>query len=264
MGQCALDSIGTPQAGLVEQSAGHGAKAVRGHLAAGITATVAHANEAKESVALDLSGGITVVSDYRFRGVSNSDGMPAIQGFAEIAHRSGMYGGAWASTLPNESDYGHSEIDLYVGWSGALNPHISAKAELIYYLYPNARTIPGFASNSFEASVAFSATGGAVTPTVGVAYAWPQGALDGRSNTYVFAEAEAPIRHTPLSVKAHVGYTDGSYSISPSGHNLDWSLGVDLELPKGFLLGVQYVGIDRPRIESLSNDTVIFKIEKSF
>lgn len=233
-------------------------------LVVALTIPVAHADEAAESGKLDLLGGMTIVSDYRFRGVSNTDGMSAIQGYVEIAHPSGVYGGVWGSTLPNESDYGHSEIDLYAGWTGPLSERVSARAELIYYLYPNAKAISGFETNSLEASVSLSVKGGPITPTVGFAYAWPQKALDGRSNTYVFVEAEAPISSTPLSVKTHVGYTRGSYSIAPAGNNLDWSLGLDLKLPAGLSLGVQYVGIDRPKIESLSNDTIIFKVEKTF
>jgi uncharacterized protein (TIGR02001 family) len=222
------------------------------------------ANDGNQAAAFDVSGAIMAVSDYRFRGVSSSDGKPAIQAYAEVVHTSGVYGGIWSSSRSSASDYGPVEVDVYAGWSGALNPSISAKVELTYYLYPHEKTIPGFTTDSFETSLAFSATGGVIKPTIGVSYAWAQRSLGGRSNTYVFAEAEAPIPRTPFTTKAHLGYTHGSYSISADGSNLDWAFGVNFEVASGIVLGVEYVGIDKPKIERLSNDSVIFRIEKTF
>ena len=116
-------------------------------LVVALTIPVAHADEAAQSDKLDLSGGKTIVSDYRFRGGIKYDRMSAIQGYVEIAHPSGVYGGVWGSTFPNKSDYGHSEIDLYAGWTGPLSGRISARAELIYNFYPYAKAIPDFETN---------------------------------------------------------------------------------------------------------------------
>jgi hypothetical protein len=48
---------------------------------------------------ITISGGIAVVSDYRFRGVSLSDKDFAIQPTLTISHESGFYVGVWGSTI---------------------------------------------------------------------------------------------------------------------------------------------------------------------
>lgn len=47
-----------------------------------------------------VSGNVALVSDYRFRGVSQSDKEVALQGGATVTHESGVYAGAWASISP--------------------------------------------------------------------------------------------------------------------------------------------------------------------
>ena len=51
-----------------------------------------------------VSGSVSVVSDYRFRGVSLSDGDPAVQGALVFDHASGLYLGAFASTVRLAAD----------------------------------------------------------------------------------------------------------------------------------------------------------------
>lgn len=66
-----------------------------------------------------ITGSVSLVSDYRFRGVSLSDRGPALQGGIEIAH-SGWYAEAWASTL-RTSGGPSGELDLSVGKRGKVH-----------------------------------------------------------------------------------------------------------------------------------------------
>ncbi|MEN8675919.1 MAG: TorF family putative porin, partial [Alteriqipengyuania sp.] len=50
----------------------------------------------EEADAIEISGNVSLVSDYRFRGVSFSDEDIAIQGGIDLAHESGFYVGTWA------------------------------------------------------------------------------------------------------------------------------------------------------------------------
>ena len=54
---------------------------------------------AEEASAITINGAATLTSDYRFRGVSQSDEGMAVQGGITIGHESGFYVGAWGSNL---------------------------------------------------------------------------------------------------------------------------------------------------------------------
>ena len=45
----------------------------------------------------EITGNVSLTSDYKFRGISQSDESPAIQGGLDYAHDSGFYVGTWAS-----------------------------------------------------------------------------------------------------------------------------------------------------------------------
>ena len=90
------------------------------------SASIAHAQ---------LSGTVTVVSDYDFRGITQTAQDPALQGSIDWASDSGLYLGAWASNI----DFGNSfdadiEVDLYAGFSGGED--VAWDVGFIYYAYP--------------------------------------------------------------------------------------------------------------------------------
>lgn len=79
-----------------------------------------------------LSFNVGAVTDYRYRGISQSRLKPALQGGADFAHKSGFYVGTWASTIrwikdnsavaPATSVKGSLELDIYGGYKGSLGP----------------------------------------------------------------------------------------------------------------------------------------------
>jgi hypothetical protein len=62
-----------------------------------------------------LGGDVGLVSDYRYVGVSLSDGHPALQGSLRIEH-DGFYGTLWASALDRIGDPANSDIDVSAGY----------------------------------------------------------------------------------------------------------------------------------------------------
>lgn len=87
-----------------------------------------------------VSGNLSFVGDYRFRGVSQTYTQPAVQAGVEYASTIGAYGGAWGSNVSgNQFLNGASlEMDLYGGyrWTyGKLGLDLGAQ----YYWYPSAR-----------------------------------------------------------------------------------------------------------------------------
>lgn len=59
---------------------------------------------------------VTLVSEYSFRGVAQSDEGPALQGGVDWSHDSGFYIGSWASTVDfNDGDEANIELDIFAG-----------------------------------------------------------------------------------------------------------------------------------------------------
>lgn len=88
-----------------------------------------------------LTGNIALVSDYRFRGVSQSYRQPAIQGGFDYTHASGFYLGNWNSSVSsNTYNNGASlEVDLYGGYRFPVTRDLSGDVGVLHYLYPQAR-----------------------------------------------------------------------------------------------------------------------------
>jgi uncharacterized protein (TIGR02001 family) len=79
--------------------------------------------ESPEVAAFAVSSNVTLASEYVWRGVTQSNEDPAIQGGFDISHSSGLYIGTWASSLEFNSaktDAASTEIDIYAGYRGQL------------------------------------------------------------------------------------------------------------------------------------------------
>lgn len=103
-------------------------------------AGAAQAQESAAALAPTLSANLALVSDYRYRGISQTRLRPAIQAGADYAGASGWYAGAWASSISWTRDAGGSggvELDLYGGRRGELGAGVGYDAGLLAYAYPS-------------------------------------------------------------------------------------------------------------------------------
>lgn len=226
-------------------------------------ATPAFAQE-EETKAISVTGSVALVSDYRFRGVSQTDEEMAIQGGITATHESGAYAGVWASNLSGWGTFGGSnmELDLFAGYAIPVGGG-TLDVGLTWYMYPGGADNTDFA----EPYVKLSGTVGPAKLLAGVAYAPKQEALGNFSNTpqsagqkqdnlYLWGDASTGVPGTPLTVKAHLGYSDGNpglgpngTSVAPTGKYLDWMLGADVAVGP-LTLGVAYVDTDISKSES--------------
>ncbi len=80
------------------------------------------------------------VSDYYFRGITQTWHKPAIQGGVDVAHDSGWYLGAWGSNVSNNSYPGGSslEFDYYGGYNGKFSDDFGWTVGGHGYAYPGA------------------------------------------------------------------------------------------------------------------------------
>lgn len=95
-----------------------------------------------------------VVSDYMFRGLSQTWGGPAIQGGGDLTMKNGFAAGFWASSISHKSYPGGAmELDLYASYGANFNPDWSWRAGLIGVVYPGGgldKARPPLPSRSFD------------------------------------------------------------------------------------------------------------------
>lgn len=220
---------------------------------------------AQDDSGITISGNAAIVSEYRFRGVDMSGGDIAVQGGVDIGHASGIYIGTWGSSLDEDTvGYGHTELDVYAGWSTELDSGVSFDIGGIYYLYPNA------GAGDYDYVEAYASAGFGFGPgdlSVGIAYAPEQESLGDTDNLYVFADAGVGIPNTALSLSGHLGYTDGFLTYTDDSKAFDWSVGADYALTPNLSVGVAYVGAEgdfAPGDYDFTDDTVVFTLGTSF
>lgn len=223
---------------------------------------------------LALSANVALVSEYRFRGVDLSGGDIALQGGVDLGLPSGFYVGAWGSTLDDDTvGYGDMELDVFGGWTGDLGG-LTADVGVIGYLYPDA------GAGDYDYYEFYGSLGAGLGPasvTAGVAYAPSQDSLDfgagSDDNLYLYLDAGVGIPTTPLTVKAHVGYTDGSLTYTDDGDAMDYSLGVEAVVPgTPITVGAAYVALDDDITAAdvalgaydLADDAIVLSVSATF
>jgi uncharacterized protein (TIGR02001 family) len=121
-------------------------------IAAAVAAACAVPAFAQEAAApaspYTLTANVGVVSDYLFRGISQTAGKPAIQGGVDLSHESGLYVGTWLSSISWISDGIQAagsgdkkgsyptEIDVYAGFKNSFAQDFGYDVGVITYNYP--------------------------------------------------------------------------------------------------------------------------------
>ena len=222
-----------------------------GSMAAATPAFAADEEVAEEAEGpITISGGVAVVSDYRFRGVSLSDKDFAVQPTITVSHESGLYVGAWASNIaPNSGD--DVELDIYAGFAGG--DTVTYDLGATYYVYPGASAL-----NYVEFIGKTGTTVGPVTLGGVLAYAPSQDGTGNKDNVYVGGTAAFAIPNTPLTFNSSVGLEDGAFG----DNKIDWSLGVSASV-SGFTLGASYVDTNR-LVGGLGKAGAVFSVSYGF
>ena len=216
---------------------------------------------------ISVSGNITLVTDYRFRGVSYSAGDPAVQGGLDVSHESGFYVGTWASSLDVGPSYGELEVDIYAGYSREFSNGVTMDIGLLYYLYPTEDV--GANVNYFEpyASVGFAL--GPVSTSVGLAYAWEQDAIGDATISTSTRISRRQFEHAadrgrPSGIHRRVYAPPFQTGLSTDDTGFDYSIGASATVLRGLSLGVSYVGVDRPSVDGFTDDAVVGTLAFSF
>lgn len=230
-----------------------------------------------EQYGLTLSGNVGLMSDYRFRGQSQTENDPALQGSFTLAHHSGFYFSTFASNV-NFSDDVHMELDPSVGFStpvhlGTLTP--LADVGLAYYSYPSASDynyLEAYAKLSFADTFT---KGDDLTPSMYYSneYGGKAGRVDGNKvNNWNFnLQYSLPIAETGFGAVASVGYSKASESVYGNDDNfVDWKVGAtyDVKAVQGLTAELDVVGTNIDGYTGKANRAVdtgaLFSLTKAF
>ena len=238
---------------------------------------------AAQAPASPIAGNISLVSEYRFRGIDQTFGKPALQGGFDYAHSSGIYVGNWNSNVNSGAGFpgANLEMDFYGGWKKAFGD-FGLDIGVIYYYYPGSDA-SSFTNNGQTAS------GKVDNMEVYIAASWKFLSLkyyhsvddyfsvpDTKGSNYVDLGFSYDLG-SGWGINAHYGVlkfknvTDGDYN--------DWKLGVTKDIG-GYVFGAAYVDTDAkgdcnvPQLYCFGNgtgatkdagrSTVVISVSKSF
>lgn len=210
-------------------------------LAVSSLASVAQAQTAPEST---LSYNVGVVSDYRYRGISQTRLEPALQGGVDYADKSGFYVGAWGSTIKWIKDTpgatsGSTELDLYGGYKASLGDVAYDVGVLRYQYAGNDYANIGGTSNANTTEVYGALTYGLFTAKYSHAVTDLFGNYNSKNSYYLDLSATLDLGNG-LTLVPHVGrqliknYASLSYN--------DASLTLTKDLGNGVSISGAYVG----------------------
>lgn len=204
---------------------------------------------ADETPPITITGSAAVVSEYSLRGISQTDRDVAVQGGLTIATAPGFYVGTWGSNLAGAGTFGGSnlELDLIGGYTKAVGP-VTLDGGLVYYVYPGANGTPaGVNYDYFELYGSVAGKVGPLNAKLGTYWAPSQKNIASVStkghNIWVYTDWGLPIPSTPVTLKAHLGYSSGNSGYTKGLDVVDYGFGADFTY-KALTFNVSYVGTD--------------------
>lgn len=191
-----------------------------------------------------LTFNVAVYNQYIFRGLTQTDHGPAVQGGIDYAHESGFYLGAWASNITWLRDFGISsgraELDLYGGWKKTWDD-IGLDVGFLRYQYPGSVTAGATSPNTNElyAAVSYKFTTLKYSHAISDAF----GTADSKNTYYVDLTSAIPVADS-WTLTAHVGRQGYKGPSSSDATYNDWKLEIAKDFGNGLSAGAGYTGTD--------------------
>ncbi|WP_454692464.1 TorF family putative porin [Achromobacter aloeverae] len=235
-------------------------------------ASDANATATAATPAYTLSANLTLATQYRYRGIMQTDNKPAIQGGFDFVHRSGFYLGNWNSNISWLSDSNHDvsapvEMDFYGGYRGNFAADVPFDVGALKYYYPG--DYPSGYTNPDTTEVYGSVGYGPVALKYSYALSNLFGFARSKGSQYVEVNGNFDTGVWGLTVNTHVGYQylrnvdNGSY--------YDWKLGLTKDLGQGLSVAVAYIDTNADRAvytnsrgRDMGRGTVLASLTKTF
>ncbi|HEX2530680.1 MAG TPA: TorF family putative porin [Burkholderiaceae bacterium] len=234
-------------------------------LAVALAGGVAQAEDVKP--VHDLSFNVAAVSDYRYRGISQTRLEPALQGGADYTHNpTGFYAGTWLSTIKwveDASGSGEVEWDLYGGKRGEIGQDIAYDVGVLSYVYPSNGLHPSANTTELYGQLGYGSAyikySHAVTDLFGFADSKNSGYLDIGANVELTAGLVLNLHVGRQTVKNNSAF---SYT--------DWKAGLtrDFGVLTGSIVAVgtstdHYMG-PAPGAKNLGKTALVLSVSKTF
>ncbi len=241
-----------------------------------LTALPGLAQTAAPAADFTFTGNLGVFSDYRFRGISQTNKKPAIQGGIDFAHRSGIYLGNWNSNVDSAFFNGANiEMDFYGGWKTSVEG-FGIDIGALYYYYPGSGAGGTAKIDNTELYI-----GGSWGP-IGLKYSYAISDFFGISDSsgaYYLALTASHDFGNGFGINGSVGYQgglkngacvteiNGQVACSVVDYKVGGSYTID-----GWALGLAYVSSNRDLSlgtaalsgRNIGNGTAVLSVTKSF
>ena len=174
----------------------------------------------------DLSAEVAVTSDYVWRGISQTDGKPAIQGTLEYEHESGVYVGTFASNVDFDEDVkdpARVEIDVYGGWRGETESGLGWDISVLRYIYPDSTV--NYDYNDFTLALSYD--------IVEFEFSYSNDFWASGKNGFYYKVGASHEFPDLFTLGAHIGYSDvenGAFGEGTPNNYVDWRIGISREM----------------------------------
>lgn len=243
--------------------------------------TTANAKDVISIPGITTTGNVTLSTDYRFRGISQTSNNPAIQGAVNFNHESGLYAGVWGSNIQG---LGSAEMDVTLGYATKLNliPNVDTTLDVGYIRYGyfgSGKKVPTATQGNVEPDYneVFAKLGVANTIIKGDNLVGGVNYSNDYFNKsddfwYLSANYTAPLADTGFGLVAGVGYNafknkaKMQQAIGGDGHDdnyIDYKVGANFGV-QGLTAEVAWVDNNVDSSDKALDGTVQFSLSKSF
>ena len=219
------------------------------------TPGVSVAQDKKDASPHTFTGNAGLFSSYRFRGIDQTFGKPALQGGVDYSHASGFYLGNWNSNVNSGAGFpdGNLEMDFYGGWKktwGDWGLDVGA----IYYYYPGTNANAAVFVNPRDASKTHTGTIDNKELYIGGSWKWISLKYFHSTGHYFRLPETQGSHYWDLSATYDLGNGwgivghVGSFKLKgwstgtdlTNGDYTDWKIGVTKDI-NGWILGASYI-----------------------
>jgi uncharacterized protein (TIGR02001 family) len=217
-----------------------------------------------------VTGNVALTSEYFFRGFSQSNDSPAVQGGLNLNYKiDDMFtatAGVWASSIDSGIGNGNVELDYLLGVAAAVTPELTLNAGSTWFTYPgtdNAGSEPDW----WEASVGATYNWGLFT--TGLAYAYsPDFNLNSGEAHYINGKVVVPLGYVDLSGAIGKQWVEHNAQFGAKDY-IDWKLaagakvwGIDLEL--AYIDTNLTEAFPSGQTQAATDGAVVFTVTKNF
>jgi uncharacterized protein (TIGR02001 family) len=222
----------------------------------------------------NFSGMAAITSNYVFRGISQTDNDPAVQGSFEYKNPVGFYTGVWGSNVDDSISEGNVELDLYAGYKKELVENLTFDLSIIYYWYPGDSQSPEKDYAEGHVGLNYVLTKLPLEPNLGLGFNYSPDFYGEDGNGYYVNGTLRLTLPYRFALGFELGYqyvegdkTTGNGAGLNDGDGYDylfWRIGVSREV-LGFNLDLSYYDTNESQyFGKIGDDHIVFTISRSF